>query len=178
MQCPAETVNNEMDDVQEQVEVTEINCNNAWIYWGAGKWVGNYFGWLLVLNGRKTRYINPEKQKFNSRHWCKSRVIPLKVMELRQGKTGGKFRPNYILVLKWDFDIVCQHLQSSESPNERITLLHWVNLQPPLQRHKKQGKRSRNCFWVQQKGELKQEKSQYVKTEVTWLINAFFFFFK
>lgn len=34
MQRPAETVNNEMDDVQEQVEVTEINCNNAWIYWG------------------------------------------------------------------------------------------------------------------------------------------------
>lgn len=29
MQRPAETVNNEMDDVQEQVEVTEINCNNA-----------------------------------------------------------------------------------------------------------------------------------------------------
>lgn len=33
MQRPAEIVNNEMDDVQEQLEVAEINCNNAWIYW-------------------------------------------------------------------------------------------------------------------------------------------------
>lgn len=34
MQRPAEIVNNEIDDVQEQVEVTEINCNSAWIYSG------------------------------------------------------------------------------------------------------------------------------------------------
>lgn len=81
---------------KSQVEVTEINCNNAWIYWGGAKWVGNDFGWLLVLNGRKTRSINPEKQKFNSRQWCKWRVIALKVMELCQGKAGGKSRPNYI----------------------------------------------------------------------------------
>lgn len=48
----------------------------------------------------KTKYINPEKQKLNSRHQYKSRVIPLKLMELRQCKTGGKFRPNYILLPK------------------------------------------------------------------------------